>query len=249
VIAGVCTREERCLSVVLAHIALELAKSNKKVLLVDLAEAGGSLAEMFQASLPTSGVGQRSAKALYTGGTVSFERLQEQSVEVGGTNGRLRLVPGLAPTGCGTGLVDLLPRLKGGLRMVDADYVILDLGACLAQSGLVDPAGLARAIRDVSTSGSVISVVSTDPPAFAHCMQVMRAVGPVLQPEVIVCDTNPEWAGALMARWRGDRSLASAKLRSKVDWDVRGYSRWLRTGRPGLDVSRAVRTDLRLLTP
>lgn len=238
VVAGVSTRAGQGLSTFLLNAAWDLA-ADRDVLLVDLDESGGTVAESLHLSRAV--VAAHSVEALYTGEVVTADRLAANSVGVRGRP-RLRVVPGRAATSCGPGLDAILPRLTTALRTADADVVLLDLGPCLAYPGLVNPDAVVSAIRRVA--GRVVCVLAADPLPFQHAMQVMRRLGDRLLPDVVVWRWERRWSEELVASWQG--TLPGIPIRSVVDWDGRAYAASLLSGRPVADVGRTVRRDLRL---
>lgn len=238
VVAGVSTRAGQGLSTFMLHAAWEMAATHQ-VVLVDMDETGGTIAEALHLSRRV--VEGRSAENFYTGDTVTAERIRANAVTLR-ARPRLAVVPGRSAGACGPGLDAILPRMAIALRSLECDYVFLDLGPCLAYPGLTNPEAVVQAIRRVSTR--IVCVLSTDPLPFQHAVQVMRRLGNRLLPDVVMWRWGKEWERELVAAWR--EQMRGLPIRSLVDWSDAGYSRGLLNGRPMLDVKHAVRNDLRL---
>lgn len=238
VVSGVSTRAGQGLSTFILHAAWEMAAASS-VLLIDLDETGGTLAESLH--IPRAVADRQSVEGFYTGDLVTPERIQANAVLVRGRP-RLRLVPGRSAVSNGPGLDSILPRMAQALRTVDADYVFLDLGPCLAYPGLTNPDAVVQAIRRVSSR--VVCVLTSDPLPFQHAIQVMRRLGNSLLPDVVMWRWGRRWEADLLATWRDEHR--GLPVRSLMDWSDSAYTSWLLTGRPTLDVRHTVRDDLRL---
>lgn len=238
VVAGVSTRAGQGLSTFILHAAWEMA-STHSVVLVDLDETGGTIAQSLH--MPRQAVESCSVENFYTGDAVTAERIHGNAVAVR-SRPRLAVVPGRSAGTYGPGLDAILPRMAGGLRTLDADYVFLDLGPCLAYPGLTNPDAVVQAIRRVSTR--VVCVLSADPLPFQHALQVMRRLGHRLMPDVVMWRWGRDWEKDLVATWREEQP--GLPIRSLLDWSDAQYNGWLLSGRPTLDVRHAVRDDLRI---
>jgi MinD-like ATPase involved in chromosome partitioning or flagellar assembly len=219
------------------HAAWEMA-SRQNVVLIDMDETGGTIAEALH--LPRRVVERQSVESFYTGESVSVERIRANAVPLH-ARPRLHVVPGRSAGTCGPGLDVILPRMAAALRNIDCDYVFLDLGPCLAYPGLINPDAIVQAIRRVSTR--VVCVLSTDPLPFQHALQVMRRLGNRLLPDVVMWRWGKDWERDLVATWHEE--LSGLPIRSVMDWSDSQYTAGLLSGRPALDVKHAVRNDLR----
>ena len=238
VIAGTTTRAGQGLTTFLVHAAWELAEKSQ-VLLVDLDEAGGTIAESLR--IPRAVVEAQSVENFYTGDAVSTERILANAVTIKDRS-RLRVIPGRSASSFGRGLDLILPQLKEGLRGTGVDYVILDLGACLAYPAMLRPDDIVAAIRDVSSR--VWTVLGSDPLTGQHAIQVLNRVGRRLLPDVVMWEYRKGWGKAVSQTFRDE--VADIPVRSIMDWNESAYDAWLTSGRPTLDVEHAIR-DLKLI--
>jgi hypothetical protein len=240
IISVVSTRDRVGASTFAFHMAYELA-ARKRVLLIDLDESGGSLAEACQVDGRL--VVERSAENFYIGTAVPAEQIQSNALPITDRRTRLQLVAGRRPerTELGGGQHIILPRLHDGLRHQDVDVVVLDLGACLGHSGGALQA-VAAAIESVSDR--VIGVLCADPLVVQHAVQVMRGVGRELLADFVCWRSGGEWARHAERVWFEEHP--GQPLRAWLEWSDSSYNRWLRTGTPSFDVRDTVRRHLRL---
>jgi MinD-like ATPase involved in chromosome partitioning or flagellar assembly len=240
IISVVSTRQRVGASTFAFHLAYELA-ADRQVLLIDLDEAGGSLAE----SCHVDGrlVIERSVEQFYIGTAVSAEAIRDNALPITDRRARLQLVAGRRPqlTELGGGQHVILPRLRDGLRHQDVDVVVLDLGACLAYPN-VPLQAVATAIHSVSDR--VIGVLCSDPNVVQHAVQVMRGVGRELLADFVCWRSGGEWARHIERVWHEEHP--GQPIRAWLEWSDGHYNRWLRTGKPSFDVRDTVRRHLRL---
>jgi hypothetical protein len=222
------------------HLAYELA-ADHQVLLIDLDEAGGSLAEACHVDGRL--VIERSVENFYIGTAVPSERIRSNAIPITDRRARLQLVAGRRPQSIelGGGQHLILPRLQDGLRQQDVDIVVLELGACLAYPS-VPLRAVTTAIQSVSDR--VIGVLSSDPLYLQHAVQVMNGVGRELLADFVCWRWGSEWVRHTERVWLEEHP--GQPIRAWLDWSDRNYNRWLRTAKPSFDVGDAVRHHLRL---
>lgn len=219
------------------HLAYELADDHR-VLLIDLDETGGTLAEACHVDGRL--VIERSVENFYIGTAVPAERIRTNAIPITDRRDRLQLVAGRRPqlTELGWGQHVILPRLHDGLRQQEVDVVVLDLGACLGGA----LASAAAAIRSISDR--VIGVLTTDPLVIQHAVQVLRALDREFLADWVCWRWGTEWTRHTEDIWQAE--LPGQPIRAWLDWSDRAYNRWLRTAQPSFAIREAVRRHLLL---
>ncbi len=217
------------------HLAYELA-DEQRVLLIDLDEAGGTLAEACHVDGRL--VIERSVENFYIGTAVPAERIRTNAIPITDRRDRFHLIPGRRPqlTELGWGQHVILPRLHEGLRQQDVDVVVLDLGPCLG----AQLASAAAAIRSISDR--VVGVLTTDPLVIQHAVQLLRTLDRELLADWVCWRWGTEWARHTEEVWQAE--LPGQPIRAWLDWSDRAYNRWLRTAQPSFEVRDVVRRHL-----
>ena len=195
--------------------------ADRSVALIDADMEGGTIADVLY--LPAA---DRSIANCLGDRTAAPGELDAQLVTVP-DRPNLRVLPGLRGT-FGFDIVECLRRIGAGLRGLDCDTVIADLGHPLSYPGLRSPRAAGEAI--CSTFQRVFFVLRDEPALMSRSLDVLRGAR-LPRGEIVICQQR----GRALQRVLRDslaRELPDLSLRNGWAWDERRAARVADSGRP-----------------
>ena len=232
-VIGVCTTRAGQTSTFWATSLAWTLAATRPVVLVDCDMEGGTIADLL--FLRADG---RSIANCFGERPASAADLIAQAVDVP-RRPNLRVIPGLRGT-AGFEVAECLNQVGRGLRELESDAVVVDLGHPLAHVGLRSQRAAAQAVCTVFPR--LFVVVRDEPALMAHTIDVLRAAR-LSHGELIICQQRSRAHRRAVVE-SVTRELPDLAIRDGWAWDAARAARMADTGTP-MSLSSAA-TDLHL---